>query len=52
MYDMRPMMRQRREVWDEMKKTYDKAELEILCFGVEDVVVTSGNGMGEGEEEN
>jgi len=26
-----------------MKKTYEKAELEILCFGVEDVVVTSGD---------
>ena len=25
-----------------MKKTYEAAELEILCFGVEDVVVTSG----------
>ena len=26
-----------------MKKTYETAELEILCFGVEDVVVTSGD---------
>ena len=25
-----------------MKKAYETAELEILCFGVEDVVVTSG----------
>ena len=26
-----------------MKKAYETAELEILCFGVEDVVVTSNS---------
>ena len=38
-----------------MKKAYETAELEILCFGVEDVVVTSGGGPGfddDGDEGN
>lgn len=36
-----------------MKKAYDKAELEILYFSAEDVVVTSGDDgvpdFGDGE---
>ncbi len=33
-----------------MKKEYQQAEMEIICFSSEDVIVTSGDCRWEGEE--
>ena len=33
-----------------MKKTYIEPEIEIVCFGVNDVVTASGNGEWDSKE--